>query len=178
MYELELEIKRTRIKSLSLFLTETSCIVMMSSFLFLLLAFSNVFGIEYDKIVAIKTGTADDEDSGMNLSKGSYIGVEVYGHYGDLECEIAKLYHQETGGEGDFAPGHQDEFEGRDLHACENEEVIWYPGSVSKVRVIHSGDDGWGVNYITVHFDDSSYLTCGDGEKVFVTNAEFVDLYC
>merc|ERR1711915_207534 len=111
---------------------ETTFIAMKSSFLFLFLAFSNVFGIEYDKIVAIKTITADDEDSGMDLSKGSYIGVEVYGHYGDLECEIAKLYHQETGGEGDFAPGQQDGFEGRDLHACENEEVIWYPAVSQK----------------------------------------------
>jgi hypothetical protein len=44
--------------------------------------------IEYDDIVKITTVTGDDPDSGMDMSSGSSIDIEVYGHYGELECKI------------------------------------------------------------------------------------------
>jgi hypothetical protein len=81
-------------------------------------------------------------------------------------------------GEDDFAPGNRDEFTGTDLQSCNGETVIWYPGSVSKVRVLHVGDDSWGVKSIAVTFDDSSYISCGSGETVYVTGGEFVDMVC
>ena len=142
----------------------------------LLVCFSSSLCIEYDKIVAIETVTADDMESGMDVGGGSFINLEVYGHYGGLECEIYRLLHAETMGQGDFAPGKTDRFDGSDLQACDGEEVTWYPGSVSKVRVTHAGDDGWGVKYVRVYFDDSSYITCGDGETVYVNGDQSADL--
>ena len=156
------------------------CRILLSVFLVFLVGFPSTQCIEYDKIVKIETTTAEDEESGMDLRSGSFIDLEVYGHYGELECTIYRLFHAETMGEGDFAPGQTDAFEGTDLQACDHEEVTWYPGSVSKVRVIHSGEDGWGVKSISVSFDDSSYLGCHteNGELAFVTGGEFVDLLC
>ena len=138
----------------------------------------SVLCIEYDKIVKITTTTGDDLESGMNLSEGSSIDLEVFGHYGGSECRILDLRHKETHGEGDFTEGQKDEFVGGDLQDCDGHTVTWYPGSVSKVRVYHFGTDGWGVRGMAVTFDDSSYVSCGPDTTVYVTDREYVDLMC
>ena len=69
--------------------------------------------------------------------------------------------------------------EGADLQSCDGHTVIWYPGSVSKIRVYHFGLDAWGVRQVFVYFDDLSVISCGTaGETVFVTDRESVDLIC
>merc|ERR1740137_139361 len=143
-----------------------------------LVGFPSSSCIEYDDIVKIKTVTGDDEESGMNMLGGSFIDLEVFGHYGDSECKIYQLHHAENMGEGDFSPGQKDEFVGPDLQSCDGKTVIWYPGSVSKIRVTHNGEDAWGVKSIAVTFDDQSVVACGNGEIVFVAGRESIDLIC
>ena len=117
-----------------------------------------VDGIEYDIIVKISTITGDEEDAGMDVTAGSSIDIEVFGHYGGSECRILDLKHSEDNGEGDFSTGQRDEFVGADLQSCDGHTVIWYPGSVSKVRVYHFGLDAWGVLQVLVYFDDFSVI--------------------
>ena len=148
-------------------------------FLVLVLVQESVHGIEYDDIVRITTITGEEQDAGMDVTAGSSIDVEVFGHYGGSECRIFDMRHSEENGEGDYSPGQRDEFVGADLQSCEGHTVIWYPGSVSKIRVYHFGSDDWGVGQVLVHFDDLSVISCGTaGETVFVTDREFVDLIC
>jgi hypothetical protein len=150
----------------------------LTAFLLILGSSRSILCIEYDDIVKITTTTGDDEESGLDLHGGSSIDIEVFGHYGGSECRINNVLHGETFGEGDFAPGQMDEFVGADLQDCDGHTVTWYPGSVSKVRVYHFGNDAWGVSRISVTFDDSSFISCGSGETVYVTDRESVDLMC
>ena len=140
-------------------------------------------GDVYAEITSITTFTGYDEESGMNVLEGSSIDLEIFSYLGASECKIFGLFHANTLGEGDFAPGHEDVFDGRDIQSCDGKRVHYYPGGISAIKVTHFGEDGWGVRKIDVlHHNiengDSSYIQCGNDENVFISAGESVDLYC
>ena len=123
----------------------------------------------------------------MNVLGGSFIDLEVFGYSGYSECKIFSLFHKDTLGEGDFAPGQEDVFSDSDLQACDDKRVHYYPGGPSWVRITHHGDDGWRVMKIWIVLynrenHDSSIIGCGeregDGGNVFISGGESVDLLC
>ena len=165
--------------------------LLLSGIAFCLVGFPSSLAIEsdakvgdvYAEITSITTFTGYDEESGMNVLEGSSIDMEIFGYRGSSECKIFGLHHRKTSGEGDFAPGREDEFDGSDIQSCDGKRVHYYPGGISSIRVTHFGEDGWGVRKIDVlHHNienhDYSYIQCGNDENVFVSDGESVDLSC
>lgn len=73
-----------------------------------------------------------------------------------------------------FQQGVIDVFEGYDLQDCRN---ITIPNhDIGMITLIHSGTDAWTPEWISLLFDDSTYIMCPDNEGQLDNNMSH-DLY-